>query len=206
MISIAIQAGGSSSRMGMDKGQMLFNGQPLALRLLQRFSTISDDVFLISNDPEGYARLQIPICADKQPGQGALGGLYTALYYAKQPLVGVIACDMPFANVDLLQRMGQIALDEQADVVIPRANGQYEPFHAVYRLQPCLAFIDAALAAGEKRMISWFGRAVVREVSPEEIRQFDPYGICFTNVNTQAEFGIAERLEQSLLKQGGKPL
>lgn len=188
--------------MGMDKGLMLFNGIPLAQRLASRFQSISDDLFLISNAPQGYERLGIPLHSDVQPNHGPLGGLYTALYYAQQPLVGVVACDMPFANPELLQYMAQIAIDEGADVVIPRANGQYEPFHAVFRLQPCLAYIDEALTAGERRMISWFGKAVIREIAPEEAKKLDPYGLCFTNVNTPAEFGIAERLEQSFTNRG----
>ena len=200
MYSVAIQAGGASTRMGLDKGLMLFNGEPLALRLYRRFAATSADCFLISNDPGAYAFLKAPVFTDAKPGRGALGGLFTALRHASQPFVGVIACDMPFANAGLLQSMAAIAQQEGADVVIPRLNGQYEPFHAVYRLQPCLAYIDEALEAGESRMISWFHRARVREVTQEEIRPFDPHGICFTNVNTQAEFALAERLERSLPK------
>ena len=203
MFSVCIQAGGNSTRMGMDKGLMLFNGQPLAMRIARRFENHSPDIFVISNQAALYHPLGYPVHPDHTPGQGPLGGLFTALHLARQPLVAVVAVDMPFANPTLLEHMASLAESEAADVVIPRLNGQYEPLHAIFRRQPCLAYIDEALAAGERRVIAWFQKAVIRPIGADEIRPFDPHSITFTNVNTPAEFALAERVDLAL---GQSPL
>lgn len=198
MFSVCIQAGGNSTRMGMDKGLMLFNGQPLALRIARRFEHHSPDIFMVSNQASQYQSLGFPVHSDHQPGQGPLGGLFTALHLAQQPLVAVVACDMPFANPALLAYMASIAESEKADVVIPRLNGQYEPLHAIYRRQPCLAYIDEALQSGERRAIGWFPKASIHPIGADQIRLHDPHSITFTNVNTPAEFSLAERVDLAL--------
>lgn len=198
MLTIVIQAGGASSRMGKDKGLMLFNRLPLAQRLVERLSSIADETLIVTNNPEAYKLLPTPKVSDVLPGRGALGGLLTALQCAKHPLVGVVACDMPFVNPDLFRYQMNILDTSSIDVCIPRINGQFEPMHAVYRKATCLPLVEQAIAQDQWKMISWFKNALVREVSADEVRRFDPHNITFTNVNTPIEFQIAESLDRSI--------
>lgn len=65
MLTLAIQAGGESRRMGSDKALLPFLGQPLILRLLRRLASIADEVLVTSNRPESYRFLGLtpsPIC------------------------------------------------------------------------------------------------------------------------------------------------
>lgn len=198
MLTIAIQAGGASSRMGKDKGLMIFNGLPLVQRLVERTAALADHCMIITNQPTDYRLFPTPKVADVLPGRGALGGLYTALSAANTDFVAVIACDMPFASAALLAYQYHLIQQEDADAVIPRVNGKYEPFHAVYRREPCLTYIKKAIDADQWKAISWIDQVRVREVSTEEVRTFDSHGITFTNVNTPTEFKIAESLDRSL--------
>ena len=194
MLTVCIQAGGVSSRMGEDKALKTFLGRPLIQRVIDRLSSIADEVIVTTNHPEEYAFLNLPLFPDLKPGRGALGGLYTAIASAKQPLVGVVACDMPFASATLLEAAGSLLLDEGVDVVIPKSEEGYEPLHAVYRRETCLPAIESAIEADQWRVISWFPQVNVRVLTPDEVKRYDLLGLAFWNVNTPEEFAEAEKI------------
>src|ERR1043165_3098179 len=98
MLTVCIQAGGQSSRMGEDKALKLFLGRPLIQRVIERLQPIADEIIVTTNRPEDYAFLNQRLVSDLKPGRGALGGLYTAIASAKYEIVGVVACDMPFVS------------------------------------------------------------------------------------------------------------
>ena len=194
MLTISIQAGGQSSRMGQDKALIPFLGRPLIEHVMNRVRHLSDEIFITTNQPENYKFLNIPLHPDIKLGQGALRGLYTALKVARHPLVAVIACDMPFVNSALLFACAKILQDPTIDAVIPSTEFGLEPLHAVYRRERCLPPIEQALDNGKRRMIAWHGDANIQILSPKETSLFDPDNITFWNVNTPEDFKQAENL------------
>ena len=197
MLTVCIQAGGQSSRMGEDKALKTFLGRPLIQRVVERLSPIADEVIVTTNNADDYRFLGVPLFPDLKPGRGALGGLYTAIASATQPIIAVAACDMPFASASLLEAMSRLLVEEEVDVVIPKSNEGYEPLHAVYRHATCLPAIEAAIAADQWKVIAWFPQVRVRVLTPEEIKRYDPSGLAFWNVNTPEEFSKAEELAKT---------
>ena len=198
MLTLAIQAGGSSRRMGQDKALMPFLGRPLIQHMVERLSFMADEVIVTTNRPEAYTFLNLRLVPDLRPGRGALGGLYTALASASHPLVAVVACDMPFASPGIFQHACRELTKSNAAVVIPSSAEGLEPLHAVYRRWTCLPLVEAALDAGQWKLISWFDQADVKILKPEELVQFDPQGLAFWNLNTPEEFKLAEEKATSL--------
>jgi len=196
MLTVCIQAGGQSSRMGEDKALKTFLGRPLIQRVVERLSPIADEVIVTTNRPEAYTFLNLRLFPDLKPGRGALGGLYTAIASAAQPIVAVAACDMPFASATLLEAASRLLVEEAADVVIPKSEEGYEPLHAVYRREACLPAIESAIDADQWKVIAWFPQVKVRVLTPDEIKQYDPSGLAFWNVNTPEEFSKAEEIAQ----------
>lgn len=195
MLSIVIQAGGESRRMGGDKALLDFLGRPLIQRVIERVRLLGEEILVVTNRPEAYQFLNLPLKADLWPGTGALGGLGTALTVADQPLVANIACDMPFVNAEILARGAAVLAENRAvDAFVPITEHGYEPFHAVYRRKTCLAAVSKALAAGERRMISWFEGAEIYNYPAGHITRNDPDMRAFWNLNTPAEFEEAENL------------
>jgi molybdopterin-guanine dinucleotide biosynthesis protein A len=193
-LSVVIQAGGQSRRMGQNKALLPFKGQPLIQRVVDRVQLVADELLLTTNAPESYQFLNLPMFADLLPGTGALGGLYTALSAASNPLVAVVACDMPFVSAGLLEYERDLC-GADWDVVIPRLGSGWEPLHAIYRRETCLPKIRKALEENRLRMDSWFGEARIRSLLEEEIRRIDPDMRSFLNINTPEEFKQAEQLE-----------
>lgn len=199
MLTICIQAGGQSSRMGEDKALKPFLGRPLIQRVIERLSPVADELIVTTNRPDDYAFLDLHLTlrADLKPGRGALGGLYTAIASAAHPIVAVVACDMPFASSTLIEAASRLLVEEEADVVIAQSEEGYEPLHAVYRRETCLPAIEAAIDADQWKVIAWLPQVKVRVLTPEEIKRYDTLGLAFWNVNTPEEFAEAEKIATS---------
>ena len=192
MVTLAIQAGGESRRMGSDKALLPFMGKPLILQPLQQLVLLADEVIITANQPEKYKFLGLTPFPDIFPGLGALGGLFTALSVASHPYVVVVACDMPFANLALFAAQLNLLRESGADAIIPRSETGTEPFHAIYRRDTCLPFVRSALESGQRRVDSWFLEANIRYLEPEETQTYDPQGLAFLNINTIEELREAE--------------
>jgi molybdenum cofactor guanylyltransferase len=198
MFTVAIQAGGYSSRMGSNKALMPFLDKPLITRIVNRLAPMADEIFVVSNQPGLFDFLGIPVHPDILPGLGPLGGLLAALSYAQQPIVGNFACDMPFVNPELVKAQCELLMREEADVVIPWVGQQFEPMHAVYRKDTCLPHVHTAINEGATRMVAWFHKVRVHSMTEAEILQLDPQSQSFTNVNTPEEFIQAENLARKM--------
>ena len=177
--------------MGRDKALLPLGGMPLIEHVLQRVAGLGDEILITTNRPEDYAFLGKRMVEDRRPGAGALDGLLTALEAAYGKRVLLLACDMPFVSRPLLEHL--LAIDTDAEVVIPRREGKLQPLHAIYS-KSCVGPVREALGAGEKRMISFFPRIQSRIVEQETLDQYDPDGLSFFNANTPDELTRAEQL------------
>jgi len=197
-LAIVIQAGGQSSRMGQDKALMPFLGKTLIARQVERLAGLASELLITTNRLEEYFFLGLPLFADLLPGLGALGGLFTALAAAREPIVAVVGCDMPFIVPGLLVAEWDTLRREVRDVVIPRSPNGVEPLLAVYRREICLPAVRAALEAGERKMTAWFSAVRVLEMTVDEVALYDPEFHSFINVNSPEEFHRAEALGRQM--------
>jgi len=196
MLTICVQAGGASSRMGEDKALKPFLGHPLIQRVVDRLRPIADELIVTTNHPTEYDFLNLRLIPDLKPGRGALGGLYTAIASATHPIIAVVACDMPFASAKLIEAMSNILVEKEADVVIIKSEHGYEPLHAVYRRETCLPAIASAIDADLWKVVAWFPQVKVHVLTLEEVKSYDPQMLAFWNVNTPEEFAEAEEIAQ----------
>ncbi len=180
-LTVAIMAGGQSSRMGTDKSFVRFAGRPMIEVVLETVAGLGEETLLITNKPDEYAHLNLPMASDVFPGLGPLGGIYTAVYTARHSHVLVVACDMPWLNRLLLEHM--IALRQTADIIVPRWEKYPEPLHAIYS-KACLEPIENKLKAKMLKITGFFGQVDVRFVERAEIEQFDKNGRSFANINS----------------------
>ena len=190
-VSGIVLAGGQSSRLGMDKSFVNVNGQSLIEQIVAKLARLSDDVIIVANSPEKYHHLEVRVVGDIYPGKGALGGIYSGLKSAANTHSLVVACDMPFLDLNLLRYM--ILLARGHDVVIPRVRGLPEPLHAIYS-KSCLEPIDRLLARGGLKIIDFFPEVRVRYVEEDEVDIFDPQHLSFFNVNVPGDVEEMKKL------------
>ncbi len=191
-VSVAVLAGGQSTRMGRNKALLPLGGRPLIAHVVAVARSLSDDVWVVTKTPSTYAFLGVPITTDHFPDVGPLAGLHAALAAARHPWLVVLACDMPFVNPEVLRFL--LDQREGVDVVMPRVGGREEPLHAVYRRDACLPAVEAAIQAGKRRLIAFLDAVTVRYVDEAALRTVDPDLLSFWNANTPEEWEYAEAL------------
>jgi molybdopterin-guanine dinucleotide biosynthesis protein A len=196
MLTIAIQAGGQSTRMGRDKALVKLHGKPLIEHVLEQVHDLGNDLLITTNSPKKLEYLGVRLVHDRIPGAGALYGLETALLAAEGDYALLVACDAPFISRRLLEYL--IDLRSLGDVIIPKKGDRYEPLQAVYNRTSCLPAVSQALQSGEKRMISFFPSIQVHTIDGRTIDRLDPAGISFFNINTPADLVEAEEILRRL--------
>jgi molybdopterin-guanine dinucleotide biosynthesis protein MobB len=204
-----ILAGGESRRFGAPKALARIGGRTLVVRVRDALREVTPDVRLVANRREWFDGLGVPQRADAVPGLGALGGILTALRWAREDGadgVLVAACDMPFVASALLRRILAEARETGADAVVPESGGPmgFEPLCAWYGAA-CLAEVEAMAAAGERRAHRIAGRVRARRVPLAEVCRAGPPSVLFHNVNTMDQHREAERIAAEADRAAGVP-
>ena len=190
-----VQAGGKSTRMGgRPKALIQLGGRSIVERVVAALTPVVDDVLVVTNTPELYAFLGLPMVADVYPDHGSLGGIYSGLSAAGE-IAFTVACDMPFLHPEVVRLV--VARAGEGDVVIPRVGEQYETLHAAYG-KACLPHIEERLRTGRLKIVGFFDRVRVVEIGEAEIARFRDPAVAFMNVNTPDELERARALAAEL--------
>ena len=188
-----VLAGGQSQRLGIDKALLSLGGAPLLQTTVQRVSQVCRRVIVAVDRPGRYRRLGLAarFVADASPGLGPLAGLQSGFQACDTEYALIVACDLPFLNVELLRYMAGLPRSYQA--LVPRSAGRDHPLHAVYA-RSCLPEVDALLAAGGGSMQQLLGRLDVRRLDERDLRRFDPDGLSLLNLNEESDLERARSL------------
>ena len=195
-ITGVVQAGGKSTRMGGEpKALIELGGRRIIDRVLDVVRAVTDDLLIVTNTPELYASLGVPMVPDAFPDHGSLGGIYTGLRAALGQAAFTVACDMPF----LIPEVARLVIERAplADVVVPESGGRFETLHACYA-KACLGPIETRLRQGRLKITGFFDDVRVLAIHDEEVAPFRSPEVLFMNVNTPEELDRARELVGSL--------
>ncbi len=202
-LSIVVQAGGESRRMGRSKACVPFLGKPLIWRSIDRLLPLADEFIITTNEPQKLDFLddlvaagKISLVTDSFEQRGALRGICTAINAASKDYVSLIACDMVFPSANLILAELETLMQTGADVAVPKTKFGYEPFHGVYRRKTCLPVICDEVEQGTSRAAGWFDKVKVKNFSMDMVLAAEPAGRCFINVNTPQEL---HKVEQKII-------
>ncbi len=191
-----VLAGGRSRRLGMDKTTMRWPPQTGTRTLLEvtasTLAQVCDEVLLVNY--RGAHPLPYRVVPDRFAEGGSLGGLYSGLVAASHDYALAVATDMPFLSLDLLRWM--LAQPRDFDVLVP-VRDEPEPLHALYS-KACLEPMRRRLEAGRLKITGFFEDVRVRYVDEATLRQLDPEGLSFFNINTPDDLRRAVELAQRL--------
>lgn len=190
-VSIAILAGGESTRMGADKALRLLGGKALAQHVIDAMRPVSDDIYIVGNDVEALRPFGLPVCGDLHGTRSSLVGVYAAIAAAHQEHCLVVSCDMPFADPLLALRLLELA--PGYDAVVPVSPAGMEPLFAVYS-RGCLEAMAEAISEEDYRILKVLDRVRVRWVTPAEMRGLRDPELTFFNANTPEDLRQAESL------------
>lgn len=187
-----ILAGGENRRMPQPKAFIKVNGKSIIERSIDIMKRLFNEIFIVTNQPEAYLHLGIPMLGDIYDVRGPMTGIFTSLINSKYPWVFVSACDMPFLNYELIRYMASKKNNYEA--VVPKSplpsftkgglrEDYIEPLFAFYTKRLCRT-MEKALTNGKTGLKDFLRNKKVRYVTSEEIRAIDPEGKSFINLNT----------------------
>jgi molybdopterin-guanine dinucleotide biosynthesis protein A len=116
-----VLAGGRGSRMGgVDKGLQPHRGIPLALHAVMRLGPQVGALMINANRNLGaYESFGVPVWPDVLPDYpGPLAGFLTGLERCETPYLVTVPCDTPNFPADLVQRLGDGLVHEEADIAM----------------------------------------------------------------------------------------
>ncbi|GAI54085.1 unnamed protein product, partial [marine sediment metagenome] len=120
------------------------------------------------------------------------GGIFSGLKASNSQYNLVVACDMPFLEVKLLQYMRE-EIDSN-DIIIPRYNrGYIEPLCAIYS-KKCLEVMEKNIQSGILSVRKIFPYLKIKYIEEEEVKKYDPKFYSFFNLNFKHDFRKAEEL------------
>ena len=135
-LSIAILAGGASSRFGSDKATVNFRGMPLIKHLLWRFRKYTDDLFLVSrfDSPDRLQLVDVEIVYDSHPTRSVMGAVIDAIVNSRNQWVFVLAVDLPLITYDFIEWMVTNSNLETTDacMIVPSSSHGAQPLCALY--------------------------------------------------------------------------
>jgi molybdopterin-guanine dinucleotide biosynthesis protein A len=190
-----VLAGGMSRRLGRDKAVETIEGRTLISRVLDSLAHVTQELVVVVNNHEREEELALPdsvvVAVDIYPDTGSLGGIFTGLSASGNQWGFVVACDMPFLNLELLEYL--LSQRGGHDVVVPVMDHRPEPTHAAYS-RVCLPAIETRLRANDLKITKFFDDVRAKHVSQRRVEEIDPGGLSFFNVNTEEDLTRARML------------
>lgn len=150
-----VVAGGESRRMGRDKATLPLPGGSgtMVERVVDVVSQRCSPVYVMAAPGQPLPALSVPILRDEVRGLGPLpatGRGLRAAAAAGARYAFVAAVDMPSLTVDLIDELFRLAVETDAEVVMPW-DGRSHYLAAVYRTD-LADRIDALVAGGARKM------------------------------------------------------
>ncbi|MBT9150377.1 MAG: putative molybdenum cofactor guanylyltransferase [candidate division WS2 bacterium] len=186
--------------MGGFKALKKLSGIPLILHVVRKLKPFFGELLIVTNHPS-YLNLikrdlkEIRIIKDEylssQTYKSSLVGIYTGLKNSSFSQSFIVACDMPFLNLDLINYLaGKM---ENFNAVLPKINGFIEPLHAIYAQECLVNFHEAALMA-EFKICNVIKALTVNYIKEKEIATFDPHCLSIFNINQPEDLEKAEKI------------
>ena len=183
--SAAILIGGKSQRFGADKAFLGLKGEPVSVHLAKLLNGVFLEVFFVGGSGRKGVHDDSLVIPDLYPGIGPLGGLATALKYARYPYCFLTACDLPFITTELLYSLW--LQSGKFDIVVPNWNGHIEPLVSFYHKR-CLAEIHRTIGSGEYMLSGFWQQLKVKYVDMLSLYTKSELEKIFHNINTPEDY------------------
>jgi molybdopterin-guanine dinucleotide biosynthesis protein A len=184
-----VLCGGASRRMGFDKAGVVLGGETLLARAVGVLDALAPRVLLACGREPRYAELGRELVLDRRPDGGPLAGLEAALELLAASgggWLGVLACDMPRAEPELLALCAARGRERDLDAVFFEDEAGLEPLLGVVHTR-ALPAVRAALERGERRCIAFHPDVRVAALRASELPlHLRSRGVA-RNLNTPAE-------------------
>lgn len=129
-ITAIILSGGKSSRMGTNKSFLKIGNKTVIERMHDLLQSMFNNVILITNEPDDYKFLGVPIYEDIFRHRGPLAGIHSGLKHSKTNINFIISCDLPLMTKEMINYLMEYKTNKlitvaKADGFIQQLAGKY---------------------------------------------------------------------------------
>ena len=205
-LSVAVLAGGKSSRMGTDKTKLLYDGVSFLSRIITELSYFDEIILSVANregeggkaDSEeetgdssgikneslpGEIRSKIKIVRDRQSDSGPIEGILRALEESSNEYVFFCAADMPLIKKEVPLFLSKFICSD-FDAYVLTCEGRFQPLCAVYS-KKMIPVIRSQIEKNEFKLSFLFEKVRTKFI-PVEISSVPKTALC--NINTPEEY------------------
>lgn len=125
-----ILAGGKSTRMGTNKALLKIGEEYIIQRATRLLAEVCPRIIVITNTPEEYNFLQVPLFKDEFTGFGPLAGLHSGLLHSATGRNFILSCDIPFLTKTAIECI--INYRTNKSVTLCKAEGFLQSMAGVY--------------------------------------------------------------------------
>lgn len=188
--SALILAGGLSTRMGVDKTLLEFEGQTLLQRAIDTMRRVFPEVIVsVRARRDDVDVLQV---VDEAAGGGPLAGMCSGLAASQTPWLFAVAADMPYADPATIIRLAQCRHDDY-QAIVPVVDGFPQPLFAFYAASALPVFRSVLAGSGKHSLRRVLSQLTVRWVEEELLHPSDPELRSFTDLDTPADLDLIRK-------------
>jgi molybdopterin-guanine dinucleotide biosynthesis protein A len=177
-VTAIILAGGKSSRMGEDKGLMLFENKPMIEHILKTVKPLVRDIIIISDNKE-YNQFGFPIFEDTIKEKGPLAGILTGLQQSSSDKNLILSCDTPFVTKELIRLV--LSYSNDYDVVLPEKGNRSHQLIGTYN-KSCATIIRKAIANDQLKI-----KLAIKDLNVKIVDANHIDSRVFHNINTKED-------------------
>jgi len=194
-ILAVVLAGGKSKRFGRDKSQVKLGNKILIDYILSEIIDLYKDILIVTNEPIKFLNSdKISITSDIKKGLGPLGGVFSAMRWAKDnrknyKWISTFPIDTPFFKKEHLSKFyKKINLDKSNLFFMKSKNTR----HNIFGLWSLELFekLELALNKGDRKVELWANEIGVKTIDFENENNNDP----FFNINTEEDLENAKKI------------
>ena len=188
-----VLAGGKSQRFGEDKSQVKLDGKLLIDHILNEIINEFKEILIVSNNQINFKHSDnISIIGDLKKDQGPLGGVLSAMKWAKETnkdykWISTFPVDTPFFKKEILQSfLSEINLEESKLFFIKSNNTRHNIF-GIWSID-LMDKLEEDLNNGERKVELWANSVGVKVIDMEFLNE-DP----FFNINSKEDLEKAKK-------------
>ena len=181
--------GGQSSRLGIDKQELVFEGKTFLETIVLALQPIASRIVLVGNvNPDRHQLTDsVLVTQDQRSGKGPLEGIRVGLEALSNDYeyAFVSSCDVPLLTGDLVEFL--FARMSGADAIVPTKGPRRYGMTAIYRTQLHTA-IGQRIQQNKLRVCNLAEGFKVTNIDAEELRVVDPELDTLTNINSVEDY------------------
>lgn len=164
--------GGSSSRMGSDKGEIVYKGRRLIdIAIESLIAAEVKDVIIVGGEKKIHSlKTNIQYCEDLFPNEGPLGGVITGLRNIKSDIAVILACD--YLEIDSSVVLECVSKLNARSMVFPLYQGKEQYLFSAIRTE-CVEALELQFMKGVRSIheaVTCLDCVTYESAYPEKLR------------------------------------